>query len=132
MARYAGFYSDSFANRYGVAQTHTDVYVYEINTDTLATLYTDRTKQTTGNNPFRTDAWGNGWFYADPGQYDVVANDTRVRIGVPVDIEGIEEDLTEAGTFIQQAQPADSAAPYVWWETDGAGNLADLHVHTGD
>ncbi len=48
-----------------------EITVYVKGTDTLATLYTDRTKAVTAPNPFVTDVRGNGTFYANPAEYDI-------------------------------------------------------------
>jgi hypothetical protein len=90
---FAGYFHEPFTDRYGNAQAAIEVTVYEADTATLATLYTDRTKATTAPNPITTDALGNGSFYADPGAYDLLANGTTVRVLVPVDAA---EVLTES------------------------------------
>lgn len=90
---YAGLFTDAFIDRYGNGQADTEVTVYNAGTLVEATLYTDRTKATVAANPFTTDSVGNGSFYADPGEYDVVANGGEpVRIFVPLDVIEAAQD----------------------------------------
>ena len=56
-------------NTSGIPQPGVTVTVYLAGTQTLATLYTDRTKATQAGNPTATDNEGNLTFFADPGQY---------------------------------------------------------------
>lgn len=81
----AGYWGDTFTDRFGNGQADTPVTVKLAGTATLATLYTAADKLTTAANPFTTDELGNGSFYADPGEYDLVANGTTVKVLVPVD-----------------------------------------------
>lgn len=55
----------------GNAQVGAKAYVYELGTNTLATLYTDRAKSTTADNPTDVDDNGNLRFFADPSMYRV-------------------------------------------------------------
>lgn len=64
------------------------VTVYNGGTNVLANLYADRTKLVAGPNPFITDARGNGYFFADPGEYDL--DYAGWRISVTVDMDPIE------------------------------------------
>lgn len=67
-------------------------YVYLRGTTTLATLYTDRTKTTSAVNPDTTDENGNGSFFADPGEYDVLCNDVTLEVTVPIDpVEAVQD-----------------------------------------
>lgn len=68
---YAGYYLDSITNPSGVPLGGLSITVYLADTNTLATLYTDRTKVTGAPNPTATDTLGNLAFYADPGLYDL-------------------------------------------------------------
>lgn len=84
---YAGYFQDAFINARGNAQANIEVTVYNPGTVVKASLYTSRTKVTAAPNPFTTTALGNGSFYADPGEYDLLANGTTVRVFVPEDPE---------------------------------------------
>lgn len=64
------------------------ITVYNAGTNVLADLYLDRTKGSAGPNPFITDARGNGYFFADPGEYDL--DYAGWRIPVTVDMDPIE------------------------------------------
>lgn len=61
--------------------------VYLPGTNTLANLYTDRTKASPAANPTTTDSFGNGSFFADPGIYEVETNGHRVTALVEPDPE---------------------------------------------
>lgn len=69
-----------FAGRYGPEIFMDDagdllrnkpVTVFLPGTAVLADLFLDRAKAVPAANPFLTDARGNGYFYADPGEYDL-------------------------------------------------------------
>lgn len=69
---YAAQYgANQIINTSGIPQPGTTVTVYVSGTQTLATLYTDRTKATQAGNPTATDNEGNLTFFADPGQYEL-------------------------------------------------------------
>lgn len=61
------------------------ITVYNKGTLVLATLYTDRTKGATAANPFTTDGFGNGTFFADPGEYEIEYASQKYVISVPMD-----------------------------------------------
>jgi hypothetical protein len=62
-----------------------NVSVYNKDTLVLATLYTDRTKGAAAANPFQTDGFGNGTFFADPGEYEIEYGGQKYVISVPMD-----------------------------------------------
>jgi hypothetical protein len=67
---FAGRYGpDAILSAAGVPVVSTPVTIYQSDGTTLATLYTDNTKATTGPNPVNTDSFGNLAFYANPGIY---------------------------------------------------------------
>lgn len=61
---------------------NTPFTVYNADTLVPATLYVDHNKSAVGANPKNTDALGNGWFFANPGEYDVVCNGMTLRVQV--------------------------------------------------
>lgn len=61
------------------------ITVVQVGTLTPITLYTDRTKTTVAANPFLTDARGNGSFFADPGEYDIMFSGWRLTVTVDMD-----------------------------------------------
>lgn len=74
---HAGHYGpEPFLDPSGNALAGAEVTVLEADGATLATLYADSDKEVAGDNPFATDAAGNGDFYADPGTYVL-----EVRVG---------------------------------------------------
>lgn len=66
----------------------TNFTVYESNGTSLANLYTTRTKSVAATNPRMTDSYGNGEFYADPGDYFILCN--GITIPVTVDADPVE------------------------------------------
>lgn len=72
-------------NAAGVPLKNLSVTIFEHGTDTMATLYTDRTKDSTTANPFETDSIGNLTFFVDPGQYDIVGNEATITVPVYID-----------------------------------------------
>ena len=130
---YAGLFTAPFIDRRGNGQAHIDVTVYEPGTVTPATLYTDRTKTTEADNPFTTDSLGNGQFYADPGEYDLLANGTTVRVFVPEDPEedsggggGAHPDLATHNTLGLATQAELDA------EATTRGNADTAHAAAAD
>jgi hypothetical protein len=71
---------------------------------TLATLYTDRTKQSAAPNPATTDNNGNGAFYADPGIYLITCLNNTITVEVSADANeptlhgGLAQILRGTGT----------------------------------
>lgn len=59
--------------------------VYVPGTLTLATLYTDRTKDTESANPSLSDPYGNIEIFSEPGVYELEVNGERVIIQVELD-----------------------------------------------
>jgi hypothetical protein len=55
-------------------------FVYLPGTQTLATVYTDRTKAHTKSNPLTTDTEGNLTILAEPGNYDLNCNGETLGI----------------------------------------------------
>jgi hypothetical protein len=51
---------------------------------TPATLYTNKEKTAEADNPIDTDEFGNIWFFAVPGEYELVVNGNAIPILVPV------------------------------------------------
>lgn len=68
---FAGLYTDTITYPSGAAAASIPVTVYVTGTQTLAALYTDRTKAVAGPNPVTSSALGNLSFYANPAEYDV-------------------------------------------------------------
>lgn len=93
----AGQYGpDTVVSLTGAPQPSAEVTVYNSDGTTLATLYTDRSKNTTAANPVVTDTAGNLQFFAAPDRYVLsvtVASVTRTfNVHVlpdPADIEPI-------------------------------------------
>lgn len=56
--------------------------VYKRDGVTLATLYTSRAKSASPANPTATDAYGNGAFWADPGDYVILCNGVTQNVTV--------------------------------------------------
>lgn len=96
----AGRYSEIFVNLGGVPRPGLAVSVYLPGTNNLATLYTDRTKSTQAGNPFATDSRGLGTFFADPGDYELLAaaDSMRIPVTVPIDPTEAAQDITEGPT----------------------------------
>lgn len=83
---YAGLYSDDIRSKYNRLLPNTAVTVYLHGSNTLATLYTDRSKLTPLANPIHSDSAGNVSFYADPGLYDITGDGvSRVTVAVVPD-----------------------------------------------
>lgn len=81
--RFAGFWGpEVFLNQYNDLLFNKSVSVYVAGTDDLAILYTDRNKTAVADNPFVTDTQANGWFFAEPGNYELEYNDLRIPIQV--------------------------------------------------
>lgn len=82
------------------------VYVFIKDTSTLAVLYADPNGLTTIANPTWTDHNGELTFFAELGQYDLWANDTKlatVLISDSSETVGItEEDLSLATRYVHQ------------------------------
>lgn len=82
------------------------VYVFIKDTSTLAILYADPNGLTTIANPTWTDHNGELTFFADLGQYDLWANDTKIAtvlISDSSETVGItEEDLALATRYVHQ------------------------------
>jgi hypothetical protein len=73
----------------GNAQRGVLLPVYLRDTDTLATLYTDRTKSMVADNPISTNGLGNVAIFADPGDYETVVNGAPLYFTVVPDWEDI-------------------------------------------
>jgi hypothetical protein len=83
---HAGLYGpDQFIDSTGKPLPNLAVTVYLTGTQTLTTLYTDRTQVTQAVNPTSTDINGNLSFYAAPGRYDIVANGLTFAVEVQPD-----------------------------------------------
>lgn len=88
MTTYAGraVWPQPFMDQRGNARAGLVVTVYEAGTLTPATLYTDRTKATElPSNSTSTDAAGNLWLFADPGDYDAFIDGEAVPFSVATD-----------------------------------------------
>lgn len=59
--------------------------VYKRDGVTLATLYTSRAKAASPANPTATDAYGNGAFWADPGDYVISCNGVTQAVTIGLD-----------------------------------------------
>jgi len=89
---FAGFSNEVYENENRALLRNEPVTVYLPGTTTKATLYSSRTKATTVANPFTTDEFGNGAFFADPGTYDVLFNGFTTTVTVPIDPEEAAQD----------------------------------------
>jgi len=87
----------------------TNFTVYESDGVSLANLYTSGTKAVSATNPRITDSYGNGEFYADPGDYFILCNGITVPVTVAETADG-SDDLTVAAVaaLIAGLQPLDS------------------------
>lgn len=119
---HAGLYGpDNVVRRRGSPVAGAAYSVFEVGTDDLVTLYTDRDRSDTADNPGVTDEIGNLSFWADPGYYDLkVGTATALRILVPLDpsdagsgaaVSGVAM-LAEPNTFTEP-QTIDVVVPVV-------------------
>lgn len=97
--KYAGTYGpNAFTDSSGLPLANLAVTIYEHGTQTLAALWTDKTKVGSVANPTTTDTFGNLTFFADPGAYDIVGNGETITEVLYADpAEPIVGDL--AGTI---------------------------------
>lgn len=98
------------------AVTSADVYVYESDGVTEATLYTDSTKGTGADNPTAPSANGNLEFYVDPGEYVIkvyVDGVLQFTDSVFVHPDPSEDFLTLADAGAAYLVPAVEAVRYV-------------------
>lgn len=97
---YAGSYGPAqIINKAGIPLEDLEVSIFLHGTQTLADLYTDRTKATRAANPTATDALGNLSFFADPGEYDIYGNG-QVLSGIILPVDPAEVLSGDAeGTF---------------------------------
>lgn len=84
MTVFAGHWTGQFLSPSGSPEPSLSVLVYVHGTTTPATLYTDRTKSAVASNPFTTDGYGNGEFWAVPGDYTLGTIPT-LTVTVPLD-----------------------------------------------
>lgn len=121
-----------FAGRYGpeifmdsnqALLRNKPVTVYEKGTNTLATLYTDRTKSSTGPNPFFTDIRGNGSFYAEPNEYDISVDGHRFTVTVMIDFEDLA--VGSPGPAGEPGAPGEPGTPGIPWVYSSATTDAD-------
>lgn len=83
---FAGRYGpEIFMDEAGDFLRNEEVTVLMPGTAVEATLYTDRTKAAVAPNPFLTDARGNGYFFADPGEYDLSYSGWILPVTVDMD-----------------------------------------------
>lgn len=104
--QYAGEYFDDIKDAAGVPRPGAAVTIYQPDTTTLATLYTDRTKTTTTANPTSADAVGNLTLWLEPGSYDMFVSGRTVRITIQPD----PSDSTLATQVELDAHAADTTA----------------------
>jgi hypothetical protein len=85
--------------------------VYERDGSTVATLYTSRAKTATADNPTVTDIYGNGAFFADPGNYYVECNGVMQLVHVPADVTEAylggrrQHDLSASSPIFAETMP---------------------------
>lgn len=144
-ATYAGRYDEPLLKYVGrgrlVPAVDAEVTVYESDGVTLATLYTDRTKATTGTNPIGPDENGNLEFFADPGTYvlSVVEDEVVQRtdtVVVSPDPTGVTslEAWTEAGAFEMLTVTYDAtyttviSSATVQWPDGSAGTFTTTSI----
>lgn len=104
------------------AVTDADVYVYESDGSTLATLYTGRDK-TAGANPVSPDASGNLEFFADPGTYvlKIFVDGALLRtdtVSVPYDPSEIDADAVPDGGTENQILSRTAGGSADWQDAD--------------
>lgn len=83
------------------------VYVFAKNTTNLAVLYADRNGLTTVANPTWTDHNGELTFFADLGEYDLWANDTKIAtiaITDSTEILGVTDEELQLATRYRHDQ----------------------------
>lgn len=73
------------------------ITVVQVGTMVPITLYTSRTKAVVAANPFNTDARGNGSFFADPGEYDIMFAGWRLTVTVDMDFIEAQGDGPPTG-----------------------------------
>lgn len=83
--------------------TSPTISVFNHGTQTLATLYTDKTAITTAANPFTPDQLGDAMFFAADGDYDVA-----ISVGNSTDLITVTA-VTGGGAVIQALAPAAGA-----------------------
>lgn len=113
MATYAGRYDEPLLKYAGgrlVPATEATVTVYKSDGETLATLYTSRSKVTEAANPLTPDSFGNLQFFADPGAYVLsVAEDSIVQdthgVTVPFDPAEVPTDYAAKDHAHEDYQP---------------------------
>lgn len=114
MAIFAGTYGPS-GLEYPDGRHAIGVYipVYNEGTDELATLYVNEQKTGLAPNPVTTDAYGNLFFFAEPGAYDVEFADQRITVYVGFSGNEPVADETELGyKFIVPTPLAEWECPY--------------------
>lgn len=83
MAIYAGEWGpEVFEDANRRLLKNTPFYVYNADTLVEATLYSDHDKTAVVTQPRTTDSLGNGWFFAEPEEYDVACNGLTLRVQV--------------------------------------------------
>lgn len=81
--KYAGLYVQQFVLASTGEPLRVEPFtVFASDGVTPATIYADQTKAAPVANPTITDAYGNGHFYADPGEYVVSCHGGTVRVAV--------------------------------------------------
>lgn len=106
---YAGHYGpESVIDDRGNKRAGVSVTVRLLNSATLATLYSSRTRNS-ASNPTTTDENGNLSFYAEPGFYDLVI-DGVVRGNVPVNPDPNETPPIHTG----EDAPSSPAVGDLW------------------
>lgn len=107
---FAGFYTEVFENENRALLRNEPVTVYLPGTTTEATLYSSRAKATQAANPFSTDEFGNGSFFADPGEYDLLFNGFTTTVTVPIDPEEAAQDTDLSAYATTVSLTAEAAA----------------------
>lgn len=88
--------------------------VYKRDGTTLATIYTTRTKAVSTANPTSTDAYGNGYFFADPGDYVISCNGVTQNVTVlPDSSEGYYDARRNQDTGLATPIVAENVPWYV-------------------
>lgn len=93
----------TFTDTAGNVQPSISIEVRNESTGALAAIYTDSAGTTAKDNPFTTDAFGFGDFYAADGRYRIVAPDIDWRNEELLTFENLQAAVDNAETYSQAA-----------------------------